>query len=347
MRSYFLAAQGFFAAHGFFAAQGLPFVAHGFFAAQGLALLAAQGFLVFWSDVLFLGPHGAQAAKLMGPERLRARAPARAAKRGLRHGILKAPMVHKGRCRGRDSWGRSRTPVLIALSQHRNRVIRPLDVEALHFLHGRNEYLAVAPLVTTEPLDSPIGSQHASELVLQLNALRPKLLKFARLQLRNDHAAEDVVQEAMLSAIEQAQHFAGRSSVSTWVTAILKNKIIDHLRKGRREVSLDVEDGSEELATFDALFDENGRFREPPRNWGDDPEAALSQRQFFAVLEVCVEALSAQAGRVFMMREWLELSTDEICQELGISPSNCWVLLYRARMRLRECLEANWFNRSH
>lgn len=176
-----------------------------------------------------------------------------------------------------------------------------------------------------------------------LDALRPRLLKFARLQLRDADAAEDVVQEAILSAIEQAQHFAGRSSVGTWITAILKNKIIDHLRRGRREVQLDKDEDGDDTAAFDALFNEAGRFREPPRDWGDNPEAAMSQKQFFAVLEACVDKLPAQTGRVFLMREWLELSTDEICQALGISASNAWVLLYRARMRLRECLEANWF----
>lgn len=172
--------------------------------------------------------------------------------------------------------------------------------------------------------------------------MRPKLLSFARLQLRDAHAAEDAVQEALLAAMEQAHQFAGRSSLRTWVTTILRNRIIDHFRRGKREVPFDDEEPSQDSAGFDSLFNEHGRFVEPPGDWANDPEATLSQRQFFEVLEACVEKLPAQTGRVFLMREWLELSTEEICHELRISSSNCWVILYRARMRLRECLELNW-----
>ena len=79
-----------------------------------------------------------------------------------------------------------------------------------------------------------------------------------------------------------------------------------------------------------------------PRQWGD-PEASFGQRQFFEVLEMCVDALPPTQGRVFMMREWLELETDEICKELSITATNLWVLLHRARLRLRECLQTRWF----
>ncbi len=177
----------------------------------------------------------------------------------------------------------------------------------------------------------------------ELAAMRPKLMSFARLQLRDAHAAEDAVQEAILAAMERAHQFEGRSSLRTWVTTILRNRIIDHFRRGRREVSLDEDGAAEDIASFDGLFNERGHFRERPADWAHDPEATLSERQFFEVLEACVEKLPAQTARVFLMREWLELSTEEICHEIGISSSNCWVILYRARMRLRECLDLNWF----
>ena len=90
------------------------------------------------------------------------------------------------------------------------------------------------------------------------------------------------------------------------------------------------------------LFDDSGHWREPVPMWAN-PEASLGERQFFEVLEVCVEQLPATQGRVFMMREWLELDTDEICKELQITSSNAWVLLHRARLRLRECLQLKWF----
>jgi RNA polymerase sigma-70 factor (ECF subfamily) len=71
----------------------------------------------------------------------------------------------------------------------------------------------------------------------------------------------------------------------------------------------------------------------------------LSQLDFMRVLEACVEHLPGQQGRLFMMREWLELDTDEICKELAISATNLWVMLHRARLRLRECMQLNWFNK--
>lgn len=189
---------------------------------------------------------------------------------------------------------------------------------------------------------APSALAHA-QFMEELSALRPKLMSFARLQLRDSHSAEDVVQEAILAAMEQAHQFSERSSLRTWVTAILRNKISDQFRRRRRFVQLDDDDSSDDLAAFEDLFDERGRFRETPASWTSNPEATLSQKQFFEVLEICVEKLPAQAARVFLMREWLELPTDEICHELGISTSNCWVTLYRARMRLRACLELNWF----
>ncbi|TAL57296.1 sigma-70 family RNA polymerase sigma factor [Pandoraea sp.] len=182
----------------------------------------------------------------------------------------------------------------------------------------------------------------------ELETLRTPLLKFARLQLRNDAMAEDVVQETLIAALERPDRFAGQSSLKTYLTGILKHKIIDALRAGAREISLshagaDDERTDDEL--FDALFDTTGHFRDKPRDWGD-PDAVLRQKQFFEILELCVEKLPAKTGRVFMMREWLELDTDEICKELGVSTTHVWVMLYRARMRLRECLDLNWLGQS-
>jgi RNA polymerase sigma-70 factor (ECF subfamily) len=79
-----------------------------------------------------------------------------------------------------------------------------------------------------------------------------------------------------------------------------------------------------------------------PQDWGN-PDRTLEQKDFFRVLEICLEKLPAKTARIFMMREWLELETEEICKELAITSSNAWVLLYRARLRLRECLDLNWF----
>lgn len=176
-----------------------------------------------------------------------------------------------------------------------------------------------------------------------LTELRPALLKIARLQLRNDTWAEDVVSETLIAALEGAGSFAGQSQLKTWVVGILKHKIIDHFRKCGREVSADARMEASQAENFDDLFQPDGHFVERPLPAWGDPEASLSQSQFMDILQACIDKLPANQGRIFMMREWLDLDTDEVCKELSISSTNAFVLLYRARMKLRECLEQNWF----
>jgi RNA polymerase sigma-70 factor (ECF subfamily) len=178
-----------------------------------------------------------------------------------------------------------------------------------------------------------------SSAPLELERHRSYLLRFAQLQLRDAAAAEDAVQETLLAALQGSQRFSGRSAVRTWLVGILKHKIVDHLRRGRREVALDAESSPEDL---DGLFREDGHYAEPPSPWGS-PDQALEQRRFFEALDRCMQALPANTARAFMMREVMGMATGEICKALSVSPTNCWVLLYRARMALRTCLDKTWF----
>ncbi|MDC6165874.1 sigma-70 family RNA polymerase sigma factor [Paucibacter sp. XJ19-41] len=178
-----------------------------------------------------------------------------------------------------------------------------------------------------------------SDYAKAIEALRPQLLKYARLQLRNAAWAEDAVSETVLAALEKPQAFAGQSQLKTWLVGILKHKLIDQIRRNCREMSTTAEDGTD---LDDELFHPDGHWREAPQDWGD-PEQALRQLEFMKVLEACVELLPGQQGRLFMMREWLELDSDEICKALAITPTNLWVMLHRARLRLRDCLQLNWF----
>ncbi|KQV87636.1 sigma-70 family RNA polymerase sigma factor [Pelomonas sp. Root1237] len=175
----------------------------------------------------------------------------------------------------------------------------------------------------------------------QIEALRPPLLKYARLQLRNPAWAEDAVSETLLAALEKPQAFAGNSQLKTWLVGILKHKLVDQIRKNSRELSTTCssEDGED---LDDLLFASDGHWRETQHDWGN-PEDSLRQVDFMRVLEACVEKLPGQQGRLFMMREWLELESDEICKELAITPTNLWVMLHRARLRLRDCLQSGWF----
>ena len=167
---------------------------------------------------------------------------------------------------------------------------------------------------------------------------RPYLLRYASLQLRDAQAAEDAVQDTLLAALAGESGFGQRASLRTWLTGILKHKIIDAIRRTSREAPAAGED------EFDALFDERGHWIEMPGAWSD-PDASLDQKRFFAALELCLARLPVKTAQTFMMREHMGLETDEICKDLGITSTHCWVLLYRARMALRQCLQTNWFGK--
>ena len=192
------------------------------------------------------------------------------------------------------------------------------------------------------PEPAPILSAVSSTLHVEIEKQRPYLLRIARLQLRNEAVAEDVVQDTLIAALEGAERFAGKSAVRTWLIGILKHKIIDQIRRGSREVALTVDPADVEVGDFDSMFDDTGHFVEPLHDWGD-PERALEQKRFYEVLDACLNGLSPNLGRIFLMREFLGLETDEICKDLKITSTNCWVMLYRARMGLRTCLENRWF----
>jgi RNA polymerase sigma-70 factor (ECF subfamily) len=179
----------------------------------------------------------------------------------------------------------------------------------------------------------------------QLVDHRDYLLRFARLQLRNEAWAEDAVSETVLAALAKPQSFANRSQLKTWLIGILKHKVIDALRQHRREVGGrdQTDDDDADADPLDYLgFKADGHFSQAPADWGN-PEQQFSSRQFFEVLEACAGKLPAAQGRLFLMREWLDLSSEEICKELSLTPTNFYVQLHRARLRLRECLELNWF----
>ncbi len=179
-------------------------------------------------------------------------------------------------------------------------------------------------------------------IAAELEEHRPCLLKFAALKLRQKDAAEDLVQEVFLSALKGADGFSGRSSVRTWLTSILLNKIADHHREAGREISVDALLEADGEDGVDALFRKNGRYVRMPQAWRN-PEECVTDQRFCDVLEAGLARLSANAGRAFLLRELMGLSVAEICNELQISTTNCHVLLHRARLRLRAFLEERWF----
>ena len=176
--------------------------------------------------------------------------------------------------------------------------------------------------------------------------LRDQMVKFAQLQLRDEQLAEDAVQEALAGALKNAGRFAGKSALKTWVFGILKYKIADTLRQRQRQQNAGMVETDGEQDIDDLLFNARGFWHahEHPADWSQ-PDTAMHQRHFWRVFEACLEHLPADQGRVFMMREFIEMQSHEICGALNITTSNLNVLLYRARLRLRRCLDKNWFER--
>ncbi len=179
-----------------------------------------------------------------------------------------------------------------------------------------------------------------------LEALRRDMLRFATLQLRDAHLAEDMVQDTMITALDKAHQYAGRASVKTWVFTILRNNIIDAIKLRARTVSASdyAAEGESLDSAFDTLFRAGSHWVKTsrPKDWGD-PEAAMREQQFWDVIDACLNHLPPNTARVFMMREILELDSKEICADLSITMSNCHVILHRARNALRTCLEGSWF----
>ena len=184
----------------------------------------------------------------------------------------------------------------------------------------------------------------ASLFDAELNRHRRYLVRVAQLELRDTDAAEDVVQETLVAALAARDRFSERSSVKTWLTGILKHKIVDAIRqKQRQPVFAATFEEETDLEEFDPMFRDNGAWDAPPASWGD-PENALSRQEFIGVIDLCLDKLPPNTARVFVMREVMELETDEICKELSITANNLWVILYRARMALRQCVEQHWFS---
>jgi len=173
------------------------------------------------------------------------------------------------------------------------------------------------------------------------------LYRYALLQLRDESAAEDVVQETLLAALGAWERFSGQSTIRTWLTGILKHKILDLFRKRAKEPQYtpSSDDPEAELARLEqSLFDASGHWMQQPGAW-NEPESELDRQRFWAAFVACLEQLAPSHARVFHLRELDGLSTEDICKELQITTTNCWVMLYRARLGLQQCLETRWCDR--
>jgi RNA polymerase sigma-70 factor (ECF subfamily) len=179
-----------------------------------------------------------------------------------------------------------------------------------------------------------------SEFVEQVVALRPMLVRVARQRLHNETWAEDAVSETLVAALEKPAAFAGGAMLRTWLVGILKHKVVDQIRRHTRECQVDAFDDD---ADFDGLPDTaTGGATEVQAKWGD-PQESLSRRQFMEHLGKCLQELPPQQRRAFMLRNWMEAETQDICSQLGVTSNNLGVILHRARNRLRASMQTQWF----
>jgi len=185
------------------------------------------------------------------------------------------------------------------------------------------------------------GERRGSEPSTWVEAYGDVLYRYALSRLRDPQVAESIVQEALLAALESRASFAGRSSERTWLVGILKHKIYDHFRRQAREPSFE---DVEELQEAEVSFTPQGRWLQEPGRWDPSPEVALEDAQLWAALDRCVEALPPRLAQIFTLREMEGIKGPELCKLLGITTTNLGVMLYRARARLRSCLEQSYFS---
>lgn len=170
------------------------------------------------------------------------------------------------------------------------------------------------------------------------------LFRFAMVKLRDEHLAEDAVQETLLAAFQGGNSFSGEAAERTWLVGILKHKIVDLIRKKVREPTLvnvdeTLEFGEDEVT--EALFDDSGHWVTPCQDWGN-PDKVLEQKRFWKILTECLKRLPPQLAMLYSLREISGMETEDICKELNISTTNSWVMMHRARMGLKQCFEVHW-----
>ena len=166
------------------------------------------------------------------------------------------------------------------------------------------------------------------------------LYRFALSRLRDANAAEEVVQETFLAGIRNQSQFSGRGSQGAWLVGIMRRKILDYVKlRARHQQQVSDED----FDPTSVLFDESGHWRQGvlPTT---APEEHLESRELWAVVQSCLSQLPPGQADVFVLSVMEEMDTENICKELGISPSNMWVRLHRARLGLAKCVAAKWFD---
>jgi RNA polymerase sigma-70 factor (ECF subfamily) len=170
------------------------------------------------------------------------------------------------------------------------------------------------------------------------------LFRYALRRVQKRDVAEDLVQETFLAALRARERFEARASERTWLLGILRHKIVDYIRRVSRERTSDNELSPDDVS--EDFFDKNGMWAVKPSRWYGDPLKALQENELWDKLKGCLAELPDRMAHAFALRELEELDVEEVSQALEVTTNNLGVILYRARQRLRHCLEVNWLGRS-
>lgn len=166
------------------------------------------------------------------------------------------------------------------------------------------------------------------------------LYRYALLRLKDPSTAQDAVQETFLAGIKGLAQFDGRVDVKYWLRGILRNKIVDHIRKSVREHPVDDTEGLDIIDTFSfKAFGVSERSNKP---WEFDRARDFEKNEFWRAFEHCLGKLSDSMRQAFVLKMLEGIPTEEICKVMNIQPNNLWVLNHRARLQLKGCLEKNW-----
>lgn len=171
------------------------------------------------------------------------------------------------------------------------------------------------------------------------------LYSIAYYRTNKQEVAEDLVQDTFLAALNAKETYNGTASEKTWLTTILKNKIIDYYKKASTRNESPLQINSVEAPSYDYFFNPqkmgHWQSNNAPKDWATDGETTET-KEFYAVLEKCLDKLPVKWRGVFTMSLLDDKETKHICKELDLSSSNFWVIVHRAKLQIRECLEKTW-----
>jgi RNA polymerase sigma-70 factor, ECF subfamily len=211
-----------------------------------------------------------------------------------------------------------------------------------------------APLDSKADLGQPIAGvvssasvkcENASAVAAQrwIHEHGDVLWKFSIIRTGSKEAAEDIVQETLLSAMQGYSTFVGLSSERTWLLGIAAHKIAGHFRRLRRASGRGVADMSADAActctTCQGMFTDKGSWACVAKVWPDHRQSESEKTEQLAALRACIDLLPPGQAQVVWLRDILEVPSVEVCKVMGLSDTNLWTRMHRARVALRSCLE--------